>query len=215
MEDTIKIISRIKRQVRQFALPSVTITSRTKDPYLVLISCILSLRTKDKVTHQAGKRLFALADTPKKMIQLSAARLARIIYPVGFYRTKAKTIIALSRRLLSDFAGKVPRAQEQLLGLEGVGRKTANLVLGLGFEVPAICVDTHVHRISNRLGWVRTKTPEQTEEALMRRIPKKYWIMLNTVMVAFGQHICVPVSPFCSKCTVQPWCAQRAVTRTR
>ncbi|MEW6075533.1 MAG: endonuclease III [Candidatus Omnitrophota bacterium] len=205
----------MKRQVRQFALPSVTITSRTKDPYLVLISCILSLRTKDAVTHQAGKRLFALADTPKKMIQLSAVRLVRIIYPVGFYRTKAKTIIALSHRLLSDFAGKVPRTQEQLLSLKGVGRKTANLVLGLGFGIPAICVDTHVHRISNRLGWVRTKTPEQTEEALMRRIPKKYWIMLNTVMVAFGQHVCAPVSPFCSTCTVQPWCAQRAVTRTR
>lgn len=205
----------MKRQVRQFSLPSVTITSRKKDPYLVLISCVLSLRTKDAVTHEASLRLFALADTPQKMIQLSAVRLARIIYPVGFYRTKAKTIIGLSRRLLDDFSGKVPRTQEQLLSLKGVGRKTANLVLGLGFGIPAICVDTHVHRISNRLGWVRTKTPGQTEEALMRIVPKKYWIELNTVMVAFGQHLCVPLSPFCSRCSVKPWCAQQGVARRR
>ncbi|RJO63812.1 MAG: endonuclease III [Candidatus Omnitrophota bacterium] len=205
----------MQRQVRQFTLPSVTVTSRTKDPYLVLISCILSLRTKDKVTHQASQRLFALADNPTKMIQLSLKALTRAIYPVGFYRIKAKTILGVSLRLLDDFAGKVPRTLEQLLSLKGVGRKTANLVLGLGFGIPAICVDTHVHRISNRLGWVKTKTPEETEQALMRLIPKNCWIVLNTIMVAFGQHICVPVSPLCSRCTVKPWCAQRAVARMR
>lgn len=194
----------IEKQVREFKIPAVTQVSRRRDPYLVLISCILSLRTKDKTTTLASERLFKLADTPGKIIKLSKSYLEKLIYPVGFYRNKTKVILEVSKKLIQDFSGKVPNRLEDLLKLKGVGRKTANLVLGLGYNIPAICVDTHVHRISNRLGWVLTKDPKHTEMALQKLIPRNYWIDLNTTMVAFGQNICLPVSPFCSRCYVNP-----------
>lgn len=211
----LKTIKFIVRQVKGFKIPSVTQVSRKKNPYQVLISCILSLRTKDKTTIEASGRLFKLASSPAEMVKLSYSRIKGLIYPVGFYRNKARNILEISRRILEDFGGRVPDNPESLLGLRGVGRKTANLVLGLGFNIPAICVDTHVHRISNRLGWVRTVTPEATEEYLNKIIPKEYWIGLNTILVSFGQNICVPVSPFCSRCFVYKFCGRCGVEKSR
>src|SRR3989338_1040534 len=205
----------IEKQIKTFKVPSVTQVSARKDPFQVLISCILSLRTKDKTTIEAADRLFKVADNPKSMLKLPQRRLQKLIYPVGFYRNKTKVILGISRRILEDFSGKVPRGLKRLLSLRGVGRKTANLVLGLAYNTPAICVDTHVHRISNRLGWVRTRTPEQTEYALEEIIPKKEWIDLNTTLVQFGQNICVPVSPFCSKCYVYKYCKRVGVAKSR
>ena len=205
----------IEKQVKTFKVPSVTQVSARNDPFQVLISCILSLRTKDKTTIEAANRLFKVADNPKSMLKLPQRRLQKLIYPVGFYRNKTKVILGVSRRILEDFSGKVPGALKELLSLKGVGRKTANLVLGLAYNIPAICVDTHVHRISNRLGWVRTNTPEQAEYALEEIIPRKEWIDLNTTLVTFGQNICVPVSPFCSKCYIYKYCKRVDVAKSR
>jgi endonuclease-3 len=196
-------------------LPSVTEISFKAQPYLVLISCILSLRTKDKTTLEASKRLFAVADNPRDMLKLDLPALQKLIYPVGFYRNKSKVILEASRKVINEYGGSVPSRLEELLAFKGVGLKTANLVLGLGFHIPAICVDTHVHRISNRLGWVKTRRPDETEEALKKIVPRKYWIELNTLLVAFGQNICVPVSPFCSRCFVARSCRKAGVSRQR
>lgn len=215
VDKILKTLKLIKRQVENLKIPWVTEVSERRNPYRVLISCILSLRTKDKTTDQASFRLFKIADTPKEIIKLSPSRLQKLIYPVGFYRNKTKVILDISRRIIEDYQGRVPNKQEELLRLKGVGRKTANLVLGLGYNIPAICVDTHVHRISNRLGWLKTRTPEQTEEALKEIIPQSYWIRLNTILVAFGQNICLPISPWCSKCYVQKICKQKYVDRWR
>ncbi len=205
----------IEKQSRGFIVPSVTQFSFRNDPYLVLISCILSLRTKDKTTIEASNRLFKAASNPKKMLKLSAGKIEKLIYPVGFYRNKTRVILGISSKLIKEHRGKVPGNLDELLEFKGVGRKTANLVLGLGFATPAICVDTHVHRISNRLGWVKTKTPEETEFALQRIVPKKYWIELNTWLVAFGQNLCLPVSPYCSRCRVKRFCKQMHVKVSR
>ncbi len=215
MNKILKTFKSIEKEIKVFRVPSVTEISFDNNPYLVLISCILSLRTKDKTTIEACRRLFAFADNPKMMVRLKAQRLESLIYPVGFYRNKSKVILEISKRIITDFSGKVPGNLEGLLGFKGVGRKTANLVLGLGFGIPAICVDTHVHRISNRLGWVKTRSAEETEQALKKIIPKKYWIKLNTVLVAFGQNICLAVSPYCSKCVVQSFCNKRGVNKFR
>ena len=211
MDKILKTIKLIERQIKRFQAPIVTEISFKNDPYQVLISCILSLRTKDKTTTEASRRLFKIADNPEDMVKLSAARLQKLIYPVGFYRNKARVILDVSRRIIEDFSGKVPDNLEDLLSLKGVGRKTANLVLGLGFRIPAICVDTHVHRISNRLGWVKTKNPEETESALQKIIPHHEWIDLNTTLVTFGQNLCFPVSPLCSQCLVKTNCKKIGV----
>ncbi|MCX5700677.1 MAG: endonuclease III [Candidatus Omnitrophica bacterium] len=215
MTEVLKTLKLICEQVKNYKTPSVTVVSYNKDPYQVLVSCILSLRTKDKTTIEASNRLFKIADNPKGMLKLSNSRIAQIIYPVGFYRNKAKVILSLSDRIIKEFKGKVPNNIEELLSFKGVGRKTANLVLGLGFNIPAICVDTHVHRISNRLGWVQTKNPQETEVALERIIPKRLWIELNTILVGFGQNLCLPVSPFCSRCLVFKFCKRRRVLSRR
>ena len=215
MHNILKTIRLIEKQIKPFKVPSVTEVSWHRDPYQVLISCILSLRTKDKTTTEASARLFKIAKTPQTMVQLSALRIQKRIYPVGFYRTKARTIIEVSRKLIQEFRGSVPSNLEDLLSLKGVGRKTANLVLGLGYNIPAICVDTHVHRISNRLGWVKTKNPEESEYALQKIIPRKEWIDLNTTLVTFGQNLCEPISPFCSKCVVNRLCKKVGVTKSR
>ncbi|MDD5730566.1 MAG: endonuclease III [Candidatus Omnitrophica bacterium] len=215
MNKKLKTIRLIKKQIEDFQIPSVTEISFKNDPYLVLISCILSLRTKDKTTIAASRRLFAAANTPRAMLGLSPGRIQKLIYPVGFYRNKSKVILGISGKILTEYAGRVPDTIDELLKLKGVGRKTANLVLGLGWGKSAICVDTHVHRISNRLGWVNTKDPYHTEEELARIIPRKYWIILNTILVAFGQNICVPVSPFCSKCYVKKFCPRIGVKISR
>ncbi|MDD5116603.1 MAG: endonuclease III [Candidatus Omnitrophica bacterium] len=209
------VLRLIKGQVKDYAVPSVTRISRRKNPYRVLVSCILSLRTKDETTIKASRRLFAVADRPASMLKLSAARIEKLIYPVGFYRNKSRAILQLSGVLSEKYSGRVPNSLEELLALKGVGRKTANLVLGLGFGIPAICVDTHVHRISNRLGWVKTESPEETELALRKIIPRREWIALNTILVAFGQNLCFPVSPRCSQCRVLRFCKRRGVDRSR
>jgi len=211
----LRIIRLIEKQIKIFIVPSVTRISRRRNPFQVLVSCILSLRTKDKTTIEASLRLFKAADNLYRMARLPKKRIQALIYPVGFYRTKAKTISDISKRIISEFRGRVPDTIDGLLSFKGVGRKTANLVLGLGYNIPAICVDTHVHRIANRLGWVRTILPSETEEGLMKIIPKREWINLNTTLVTFGQNLCLPVSPFCSKCSVAKFCKREGVLNRR
>lgn len=186
-----------------------------RDPFRILIACLLSLRTKDETTGPAAERLFALARAPEAMLHLTPRRIERAIFPVGFYRTKARVIRGVCRDLLARFAGKVPDDLDALLTLKGVGRKTANLVVTMGFGQPGICVDTHVHRISNRLGFVRTKSPDQTELALRKKLPRRHWIELNDLLVAFGQNVCQPISPRCSTCPVRALCPRVGVTRSR
>lgn len=184
-------------------------------PFKVLIATILSLRTRDDTTAVAAPRLFAVADTPQTMVTLSADEIAQLIYPVGFYRTKARDILAICQQLLTQHAGEVPADMNQLLALPGVGRKTANLVLAIGFGIPAICVDIHVHRICNRWGYVTTATPEETEQVLRQALPSAFWIPINGLLVTLGQQICHPTSPRCSQCPLRTVCAQRGVTRRR
>lgn len=191
------------------------LADETGDPFRVLIACILSLRTQDTTTGPAAARLFALADTPAAMLRLTPQRIARTIYPVGFYRTKARVILGICRDLLRTFGGRVPDDIDALLTLGGVGRKTANLVVTIGYGKPGICVDTHVHRISNRLGYVRTGTPEETEMALRARLPRRYWIGYNDLLVSFGQNVCTPLAPRCSTCPVRALCRRIGVTSSR
>jgi len=197
-------------------LPSVSvIAERENDPFRVLIATLISLRTKDEVTLDASTRLFSLAKDPESMLNLSEEEIQKAIYPSGFYKTKAKNIRTISRILLEQYGGVVPNDQEALLSLPGVGIKTANLTLNLGFQVEAICVDCHVHQIANRMGWVETKTPEQTEKALMGIMPRRFWIPLNELLVRYGQLICTPISPFCSKCPEAERCPKIGVKRSR
>ena len=184
-------------------------------PFKVLIATLLSLRTRDDTTAVAAPRLFAMADTPQTMVTLSVDEIAQLIYPVGFYRTKARDILAICQQLLTQHAGQVPADMNQLLALPGVGRKTANLVLAIGFGIPAICVDIHVHRICNRWGYVDTTTPEETEQVLRQALPSAFWIPINGLLVTLGQQICHPTSPRCSQCPLRTVCAQRGVTRHR
>jgi len=209
------IVTILKRENKKYIVPIVTIVSMTKSPFMVLISCILSLRTKDKVTAEASNRLFKLADNPQKMLGLSIKNIEKAIYPVGFYKTKAKRIKEICRVLLDDYEGVVPNEIDELLKLNGVGRKTANLTVTLGYGKLGICVDTHVHRISNRLGLVKTKTPEQTEFALRKKLPQKHWLIYNDLLVTYGQNLCVPVSPWCSKCKIFKYCKRVGVKKSR
>lgn len=185
------------------------------DPYYVLVSCIMSLRTKDEVTFPLAKALFKKVKTPEQMLQLSEEQLQKLIYSVGFYKRKAKTILTISKILIKQYNSKVPNNLEQLLEIPGVGRKTANIVLAHGYKIPALPVDTHVHRISNRLGLVKTNTPEQTEEALKKVLPKKYWIEINELLVKHGQNICKPISPWCTKCSINNYCKKINVNKFR
>lgn len=197
-------------------LPSVSIIAeREHDPFRVLIATLISLRTKDEVTLAASQRLFALAGDPHAMACLSEQAIQEAIYPAGFYKTKAKNIRLISLRLIEQYEGRVPDTQHELLALPGVGIKTANLTLNLGYQIDAICVDCHVHQIANRLGWVHTKTPEQTELALQQVMPRRFWIPLNELLVRYGQLICTPVSPFCSKCPQAQRCPKIGVGRSR
>jgi endonuclease-3 len=211
-----QVIRRLRHQMRHLPDPSVTLVGkRWKSPFLVLISCILSLRTKDQTTLPASERLFNLAGTPQTMLTLTTGQIEKVIYPVGFYRTKARTIHGICRDILERFGGRVPADLDQLLTMKGVGRKTANLVLTEGFRIPAMCVDTHVHRISNRFGYVQTKTPDETEMALRQKLPRQHWMGYNALLVTWGQNICKPISPRCSQCSVRAFCAQKGVTSRR
>jgi endonuclease-3 len=186
-----------------------------RDPFSTLISCILSLRTKDATTAAASTRLFARAHTPAAIAALSPTTIERLIFPVGFYRTKARVIRGICRDLIEKFDGRVPDEIDALLTLKGVGRKTANLVVTEAYAKPGICVDTHVHRISNRWGLVRTKTPDQTEVALRAVLPARHWLEFNGILVAFGQTICHPTSPWCSRCKIAAMCPRIGVVRSR
>jgi endonuclease III len=210
------VIRTLRRQAPSWRPTAVAeVAAEQPDPFRVLIACLLSLRTQDATTREASERLFRIADTPAAMLRLSPARISRLIFPVGFYRTKARVIRKISRDLIERFGGGVPSDIDALLTLKGVGRKTANLVVTIGFAKPGICVDIHVHRISNRLGFVRTKTPDQTELALRAKLPRRYWIGYNDLLVAFGQNLCRPLSPHCSRCPVARWCRRVGVGRTR
>ena len=214
--DITAIVRTLKREVERWDPTAVgQVAEDSHDPFRILISCLLSLRTKDEVTGVASARLFRLADTPATMLQLRERTIARVIYPVGFYRTKAKVIRGVCRSLIEEYEGRVPDDIDELLKLKGVGRKTANLVVSVGYGKPGICVDTHVHRISNRWGYVRTRTPEETEQALRHKLPRRYWIVFNNLLVSFGQNICKPISPLCSRCPVERYCAKVGVTRSR
>ena len=194
----------IREEYKKWNAPIVNLISvQTKDPYKILVSTLLSLRTKDEVTAKASYRIFEEADTPEKMVKLSEGEIQKLIYPVGFYKQKSKTLIDTSQILIDKYDSKVPNTLEELLEFKGIGRKTANLVLALGYGQDTICVDTHVHRISNRWGIHSTKTPEETEFSLMKKIPKKYWSEINDLLVAFGQTICRPIGPKCELCKVK------------
>lgn len=210
------VIKILREEYKHWLTPAVTIVAQCNgSPFKVLISCIISLRTKDEVTAQASARLFARAETPEAMTALSSDEISHLIYPAGFYRNKAEQIALLSRSLVDEYHGTVPDEIDQLLHFKGVGRKTANLVMTLGFGKAGICVDTHVHRICNRLGYVTTKSPDETEKALRFQLPPEYWIEINNVLVAFGQNHCRPVSPRCSSCALSGICDRVGVEMSR
>ena len=210
------IVRILKKETQEFIVPSVTqISLKFKSPFFVLISCLLSLRTKDAVTSQASFRLFKLARTPRALARLKAADIEKAIYPAGFYRVKARTIKEICKTLIDRFSSRVPRGLEELLSLKGVGRKTANLVLSEGYGVKAICVDTHVHRITNRLGYCKTRAPEETEMCLRNKLPKSHWIEYNRLLVTWGQNICKPISPLCGMCAISAYCQRIGVLKHR
>lgn len=212
-----KTLRILRRHIRQWKVPAVgAIAEGAVDrPFETLVSTVLSLRTKDKVTEAASRRLLSRAPDPETLESLSIAEIENLIYPVGFYHTKAKSLVEMCRRLIDEHGGAVPRSMEALLELPGVGRKTANLVLTIGFGDYGICVDTHVHRISNLWGYVTTGTPDETESALRKRLPKRHWKTYNDILVTFGQNLCVPVSPWCSRCPVATLCRRIGLRRSR
>ncbi len=211
------VMKLLEKELEQFGLPPVSAMAEEAvvDPFKILVSTIISARTKDEVTGPATERLFSIADSPEKMSGLSEERIEKAIFPAGFYHTKAKAIRKTAGELVDRFGSRVPDTIEALLTLPGVGRKTANLVVTLAHNKAGICVDTHVHRITNRWGYVKTKTPHETEEALRARLPRKHWIAINTILVMHGQNICKPISPLCSRCPVSRYCARIGVTRSR
>jgi endonuclease III len=212
-EDIHQVVRILKHEIRRWPVPALA--KYVETPFTVLIACILSLRTQDRTTVAASDRLFAIATTPESMLAVPVRKIERAIYPVSFYRTKARTIHAICEQLLSRYDGEVPCDLDDLLALPGVGRKTANIVVTLGFEKPGIAVDTHVHRISNRLGYVRTRSPEKTEMSLRRKLPSRYWIVFNDLLVAYGQNLCKPVSPHCSTCKIATYCNRIGVKTSR
>ena len=207
-KDIDKIMKELLKVTKSMPMPVVTeiklVTNR--DAYKILISTMLSLRTKDSTTRDASMRLFEKAGNPKDMLKLSEEEIAKLIYPVGFYIVKAKNILEVSQTIIDDYNGKVPDEIDELLKLRGVGRKVANLVVTEAFDKYGICVDTHVHRISNRFGYVSTKKPEQTEFALRKKLPKKYWRVYNDTLVIYGQNLCKPINPLCNQCSVSKYC---------
>ena len=205
------VMAVLKSTYKTFRPPAVTKVAQRSDPYMVLISCLISLRTKDAVTEKASERLFTKARTPDQMVQLSETDIARLIYPAGFYKTKAQRIKSISQTLIDSYNGKVPETIDELLTLKGVGRKTANLTVALGYGKPALCIDTHCHRFPNRLGWIHTKTPYETEMVLRELLPQSYWVVFNDYVVTYGQHICRPVKPLCPVCQLKRHCLRYQV----
>ncbi len=218
IEHVDELFKLLKKGLRKFETPVINRAKRDIDdtPFNTLISCVLSLRTKDEVTEKASLRLLKKYNTPEKILTLSEKRISELIYPVGFYKTKAKRLKEISKTLIDDYSSKVPEDFDELLKLKGVGRKTANIVMVYGHKKTGyLPIDTHCHKIPNRLGWIKTKTPEETEVALRKILPEKYWDDFNDLFVTFGQNICVPISPFCSKCPIEKYCKKINVKRSR
>lgn len=215
--DLPKAIKILKQEYKRFKTPYVAevAAEKRKDPFKVLISCIVSLRTKDETTRLASERLFALGSTPSSLAVLDQKIIEKAIYPAGFYKTKARTIRELSSEIINKHNAMVPDTIDALCAFKGVGRKTANLVVTMGFGKPGICVDTHVHRITNRWGFVSAKTPDETESALRKKLPRRYWLIINDLLVAYGQNLCKPISPFCSKCRIARFCEKNGVSVRR
>lgn len=213
LDDDIDIVLRlVKQAIQRWPVPLMErLTKAGSDPFRILIACVLSLRTRDHTTEEASARLFSLAVDPSAMANLPVRKIEKAIYPVGFYRTKAKQIQEMSKKICQEFQGKVPDTIEALVTLPGVGRKTANLVRTVGYQKLGICVDIHTHRICNRLGYVSTKQPGNTEADLRRKLPKKHWTSLNKLLVSFGQNQCTPVSPQCNSCLIRPYCQRVGV----
>lgn len=206
----VELLKKAKQPQSDFVQLMETFHKEPQGPFLVLISCILSLRTNDKTTYPATLRMLKIGKTPQDFAKINVLELGKAIYPVGFYRNKAEQIIELSKTLICDYNSKVPDEIEELIKFKGVGRKTANLVLSRGFNKPAICVDVHVHRIFNRLGYVKTKTPEETEFALREKLPKEFWMDINTLLVTHGQNVCKPRKPMCDICPIEKYCDFRS-----
>ncbi|MGC9327267.1 MAG: endonuclease III domain-containing protein [Candidatus Hinthialibacter sp.] len=214
--DIHEVVRILRQEAPKWKTPAVTIVAGdNRNPFYVLVSCILSLRTKDETTGAAFQRLVKRARTPQELLRIPAGELAQIIYPVGFYNRKAVQLLDIARDLIERFGGRTPDGIEDLLTLKGVGRKTANLVVTLGHRKPGICVDTHVHRICNRWGYVQTAAPDKTEFALRQKLPQEYWIEINDLLVTYGQNLCSPVSPKCSQCRIEPYCKKIGVTKHR
>lgn len=209
------IIKVLEETVVRWKEPVVGGVARKKDPFQILIATILSLRTKDETTRTASNRLFDRATGPDEIINLGAETIAELIYPVGFYKNKATTIVEVSKKIVDEYNGYVPDEIDELVTFKGIGRKTANLVVTLGYDKPGICVDIHVHRISNRWGYVATKDPDNTERALRQKLPEQYWIRFNDLLVPYGQNLCKPVSPYCSRCPIFDYCERIGVERSR
>jgi len=211
-----KAVSILKEDIRRWKVPALgVVQEETRDPFQILISCVISLRTKDAVTEAASMRLFEKARTAETLAKLPIRTIERAIYPASFFRVKARTLRGVSRDILSRFGGKVPDTIEDLVSLKGVGRKTANLVVTLGFNKPGICVDIHVHRISNRWGYIKTRNPGESETALRAKLPKKHWIVYNDLLVPYGQNLCTPISPWCSRCRLEKMCGKIGVKTKR
>jgi endonuclease-3 len=208
-------LKHLRKSIKTWPIPVVTAISSKRNPFMVLVSCILSLRTRDMVTAAASDRLFVLACTPEDFVNLEPEQVEKAIYPVAFFRNKTVTLFNLCRVLIDEYDGKVPELLDELLQIKGVGRKTANLTITLGYGNLGICVDVHVHRISNRWGYVETKSPDETEIALRKMLPKRYWKEFNNLLVSFGQNICKPTSPYCSKCCIEKYCSQTGVISSR
>jgi endonuclease-3 len=209
-------MSILTEEIGKWQVPIVTrIAQDNRSPFKVLISTILSLRTKDETTREASNRLFSLGETPQEILKHTASQIEQAIYPVGFYREKSRNILGVCLELIKRYNGEVPSEIDKLVRMKGVGRKTANLVVTLGFGKPGICVDTHVHRITNRWGYVKTKTPDRTEIALRKKLPAEYWLCINDYLVTYGQNLCRPTSPFCSNCRLFDFCDRVGVARSR
>lgn len=211
-----KIIKILQKEFKNSNAPVKNLIAlNQKNPFKILLSTIISLRTKDEITIESSKKLFTILKTPNDIHNITTKQIQDAIYPCGFYRRKAIQIKQICTQLAEDFNSKVPNNINTLLQFKGIGRKTANLILSQGFNIPAICVDVHVHRISNRLGFIKTNTPNQTEQQLNKHLPKKYWIEYNTLLVAFGQTICTPINPFCSKCPISNHCKKINVNQNK
>ena len=210
-----KVMENLERYFQYRNRTTLNRMRKNPDAFKILISCLLSLRTQDKNTEKVSKKLFAVADTPQKILKLSDKKLEKLIYSSGHYKKKAKTLKHVSKVLIEEHKGQVPDKKEELLKIKGIGPKTANIVLAFAYGKSVLPIDTHCHRIPNRLGWLKTKTPEQTEKELEKILPKKYWKEFNAIFVLFGQTICQPISPLCSKCPVREYCTRIGVTRSR